>query len=197
MTNYYKVGPIGTGTVAGFNGSVWITGTGTAFTTQYAAGDTFIMYYSGSYYSHTVSSITSNVLMAVTPAMTVDFTGGAHWCLRDSETLLGSIPRSEPDRARVLTLSGNEVEIGFIRSSWVFGAMTTTQWYTARSLLVSGGYSGSCLVQTRLDQISGGADVYAIYKAIITFPRPPEIDRWGSYYQNVKLDFILTEAVVP
>jgi len=51
-------------------------------------------------------------------------------------------------------------------------------------------YSAGCYVQTRND-----LDAYQSYQAIVRFPEPDKLARWGNGYEKVAIEFVLVAVV--
>jgi hypothetical protein len=106
--------------------------------------------------------------------------------------LFGVDPRTtyNPGAERVTTLSGTTADVGYARSVWTFAALTIEQWEALLDIV--GGYSGEVYVEVRDD-----IDDWYEYRAIARLPEPRTLDRWGGYYQNVSIEFVLIEDVTP
>lgn len=89
---------------------------------------------------------------------------------------------------RLVTLAGTTVDTGYPRSVWTFAALTVEQWEDLIDLV--GGYSGQVYVETRND-----IDEFDEYRAIARLPEPRSLMRWGGYYRDVSIEFVLLEVV--
>lgn len=107
-------------------------------------------------------------------------------------TVLGVEPRAtyNPGAERVTTLAGTFAAVGYPRATWTFTVLEVTAWDTLLALV--GGYSGEVLVETRND-----VDDWAQWRALARLPEPRALERWGGFYRNVTLEFVLLEDVTP
>lgn len=106
--------------------------------------------------------------------------------------VLGHDPQAtyNPGSERLMTLAGTTVDVGYPRVTWTFQALTVAQWEDLLDLV--GGYSGTCYIETRND-----IDEWAEWQALARLPEPGNLARWGGYYQNVTLEFLLLVDVTP
>ncbi len=195
----YRVGPNGDGVVSGASGAAAVAGVGSAFLTQFQAGDNLVFIVSDSVqHLYTVLSVTTDTALILTANMTQAYTSLAYYGLRDADELVtfhdeGILPMSVPavGAERVQVGSGGQFWRGYARATWQWAGMTVAQLQAAKDYILAGAESGSCYVRTR-DQ----ADVWSVYQAILSFPDSSQLERWGGVYQGVTLDFILIEAVI-
>lgn len=106
--------------------------------------------------------------------------------------LFGYDPRTtyNPGAERVVTLAGTTADVGYPRSVWTYALLTVAQWEALFDLV--GGYSGEVYVEVRDD-----VDAWAEYRALCRLPEPRSLDRWGGYYQNIVIEFLLLADVTP
>ena len=95
-----------------------------------------------------------------------------------------------PGAGRVTNLDGTTTDTGYARSVWTFAALSVAQWEALITLV--GGYSGEVYIETRDD-----VDNWYEWRALARLPEPRELTRWGGYYQNVSVEFLLIEDVTP
>lgn len=194
----YRIGPVGTGTVSGTSGTQNVTGSGSAFNTQFASGDAIILIDSGGNHdSYIVDSVTNDTALTVTTNLAETYSGVSYYGQRDASEMVKVLgteldPSStyKPGGARVITGKGTALWRGYPVSVWSWGWMTITEWTAFKTYVLGGEYSAECYVETRDDD-----DSYSRYLAVIRLPDTSGIERWGERYLNVQLEFSLVSAV--
>lgn len=188
----YAVGPVGTGTVSGTVGTNAVTGAGTAFLSQYRAGDVLhILGTGGAYY--TVASVTDNTHLTVIGLLGATYSGAAHHGLREAKDLveIQLPPRSVPTKGeRVRTGSGVSIFRGYPTTEWTWEGVSVADFTALRTYIAGGALSAQCYLQTRdLD------DVWAIWRAIVDIADAPDLRRSSSHYLPMTLKFTLIEEL--
>lgn len=194
----YRAGPIGDGTVSGSSGTTSVSGTGSAFTTQFASGDTIVLIdSSGNHDAYIVDTVSDATTLTVTTNLSEDYTDVSYYGQRDAANLvtLGGEsldPGTEyrPGRSGVILGDGTLLWRGYPLSVWRWGWMTITEWTALKTYLAGGEYSAECYVEVRDDE-----DSYTRYQAIVRFPNPADLRRGDGRYMDVSLEFVLVEAV--
>lgn len=186
----YAVGPVGTGTVSGTVGTSTLVGSGTAFLSQYRAGDVLrVLGVGGAYY--TVSSVTDDTHLTVSGLLGATYTNAAHHGLREAKELVVSefLPQSTPSKGeRVRSGSGVSVFRGYPTTEWTWEGVSREDFTAMRAYVAGGALSAGCYLQTRdLD------DGWAIWRAVVDFPDAPDLRRWSGQYLPLTLTFILIE----
>ncbi|HOU13461.1 MAG TPA: hypothetical protein PKZ84_10110 [Anaerolineae bacterium] len=115
--------------------------------------------------------------------------------LTDSDlcsALFGYDPRNSynPGAERLTTLAGTTIDVGYPRVTWRFAALTIEQWEDLLDLV--GDYSGLVYIETRND-----IDEWQQWQAIARLPEPRALNRWGGYYRDVEIEFILLADLTP
>ena len=198
MSNNYRVGPEGQGTVSGTISTATITGSGSAFDEQFQAGDAIILIDSGGNHDeYEVDAVAGPTSLTITGTLSETYTGVSYYGLRAANEFvvhnhLKIYPRSvfAPGAESVITGTGTQSWRGFPRSTWTWAGMSIAEWSALKALLTPGSYSDLCYVETRDDD-----DVWAVYHAAVRLPDPGNLRRWGEKYLGVDIEFILFDAV--
>ncbi len=194
MTAQYKVGPVDDGTISGTTGTDDITGSGSDFSEQAAAGDTLVIINDvGVHVPYTIKTVTDDTHIILTGNLSDTYTTCAYYTLRAANALTtpGYYPKSNYSLGDpVRTGSGALLYRGYARSAWEYARMSITELKNLRTYLLSGAQSGQCYVLTRdMD------DTWDTYRAIVDFPDPQGLSRWAEGYNQVALLFHLVVAV--
>jgi len=86
--------------------------------------------------------------------------------------------------------SGASIGQGFPTATWTFGTLTTAQRDQLKSFCT--GASATVYIQTKLSSEDGGADEYAVFSAIMSWPFP-EPGRAYSMRNNYVIEFTFLE----
>jgi hypothetical protein len=177
----------GTGLIAS-QSTTTLTGNGTTFTTEVAAGDEIVI---GTQMA-TVISITDNTHLTIEVGITFSPAPNNTAYSIFHPTTLPVSPKSQyaPGGERAITGSGQLTYQGYARVVWTFAWLTVAQWGSLKDLLAGGGFSGTGYVITRTDE-----DVWALYRAISRFPEPEQLKRWGGGYEEVEIELVLVQEL--
>lgn len=179
MTSYnYSIGvavtATGTGAIAGGTG---VAGTGTAFSTEFAAGD----YITVAGETRIIASVTNNTALVVTVAFSGTASGQAITRVRLTNVESLTVASGEAMKApkgdfepysQPLNLGNGGVRGGgWPVASWKWGVMTRPQRNALRAYCT--GASAAVYIKTT---IKDSSDAYAIYSAAMIWPLPEERD---------------------
>lgn len=185
MAYEYQIGAAfaATGTVAYTSGNGNVTGTGTAFTTEFATGD--VLYVNGHY--RVVFSVTDDTHMSIAPNWDDAASGQAvvGYAMQHVETDLGLaapkgvfLPYSQP-----LDLgSGGVRGAGWAQAEWRWGFLTQAQRDDLRDVVA--GASAPVVIYTTTNE---DADDYAYFAAQAIWPAAE--DRDAGRRKNFTLRF--------
>lgn len=87
--------------------------------------------------------------------------------------------------------SGGMIGQGFPAATWVFGTLTTAQRDQLKTFCP--GASATVYIKTKLGSEASGADEFAVFTAIMTWPFP-EPGRTYSMRNNYVIEFTFLEA---
>ena len=194
----YRVGPIGDGTVSGTSGTKAVTGSSSAFNTQFQSGDTIVLIdSSGNHDAYVVDTVTNDTSLSVTTNLSENYSAVSYYGQRDADDLFTLAGRGEdpasvyrPGSQSVIVGDGTLLWRGYPVVTWRYGWMTVAQWTALKTYITNGAYSAECYVETRDDE-----DSYSRYQAVARFPDPSTLQRWGSRYMDVVIEFALVDAV--
>jgi hypothetical protein len=181
----YEIGVVftGTGTASTSAASTTITGSGAAFTTQFAAG--YLITVAGE--TRVIASITNDNLMASTANFTTGSGGaqaytGANTINLESLATPLDAPRSNfVDYSRVILLGDGTLRgAGWATGEWRWGYMSQAQRNQLRTFCT--GASAAVYVRTRENDTS---DAYQYYTATMIWPTDGEEKAHGK-----RLDFV-------
>jgi len=194
MSDTYRLGPAGVGTVQITNGSAAVAGSGTDFT-DYAVGDALVVILaSGTHVERAIATITDATNLTVSSNFSDSESGRSFYILRQATTLFGYLPRSVPYAGgRRRTLAGTDRLRGFAGTAWILAALSVAQWTAARDFALGADtLFGECYVETR-----DADDTWAVWRAILNWPSAADYPREATtgYYLGVELPFILVSEV--
>jgi hypothetical protein len=190
----YKVGPIGDGAVSGTSGTDAVTGSGSHFTRQAAAGDTIVIIDDlGGHDSYVIKTITDNTHLETVTNLSETYTASSYYILRAANlfTTPQYYPKSQYSLGdQVRLASGLILYRGYARSTWEWARMSVAELKALRTFVLNGSQSGQCYILTR-----DADDTWDTYRAIVDFPDPQGLTRWAEGYSPVTLTFYLVVAV--
>ena len=191
MSNYqiYDGSTITESGTVDLNGTTTVTGSSTAFTTQFQVGD--VIEVNGE--ARVVGTVTNNTQLIVETAFLQSATGQAYTRYRmvAIETLAGGLmktPTSDPQTYSKLDalLDGTVRGQGWMTTNWKWAWLTATERTALKALCT--GASISTFIKTR-----GEANTFAVYRAVMIWPDKPDI--YGQRWQNFILAFRKLEAL--
>lgn len=194
MSTEYKVGPIGAGVVGGSSGTPNLVGVGSAFTTQFVAGDALIIIDSGGNHDeYEVATVVDATHITLTGNLSETYTDCSYYGLRDADQFVtpNHYPSSIYSQGDPLRVGdGTTLYRGYPVSRWEFERLTVAEFTALRSYLISLAFSGVCYVRTR-----DADDAWANYYAVVDFQAPGSLTRWALGYMPIILTFKLVTEV--